>query len=786
MRSGLFGASMTCVLALASQHAWAQSSQSTKERFVADGSSGVEPSGAGEIVVTAQKRAQSAQDVGLTVAAVDTATLVDVGVTDVASLTRAVSGFASYTGYSGLPVFAIRGIGFSSLQISAAPTVSVYSDESPLPYLALTGGATLDLERVEVLKGPQGTLFGNNSTGGSINFIAAKPTDSLAAGLRASADRFGEIFAEGYVSGPITDSLKARLAVSTTQGGSWQRSYTPGPRIKNGDQDRFAGRLILDWQPSDAARFMMTVARYMDDSDPQAVQHFQARPGNFANEYVDPVYGRLSNYPLPPKSNRAADLSSDPLDPFYNHERLTKLTLRGELDVSDEILLTSITNYTKYNTNRRFDLDGTRLNLLEYGRTGNVETYGQELRMTGTFPDIGLVTIAGVNYSKDKINETEPVSYRHLSSLPAELKMEPFARFTSETIAAYANADFAIAKDLTLTVGVRYTSIEQSFDSCNADTGDGRLASFLGGLANSFRTLEGLPRTGAYGAGQCATIGPAPDYLPFRYTTKDMDHNIAWRAGLNYKPSRDLLIYGLVTRGYKAGGYPFTTAIISKQYVKIRQEEITAAEIGLKWSSPGISVSTAGFYYGYNDKQVFANFIVPLLRRVSILANMPKSRAYGFEIEATAKPVSGLTLHGALTYTKSEVTKPGDLKLDAFGAPIDLRGRPFPYAPQWSAVFDAEHRTELSSNVVGIVGFNGLYNSRAWTNLDQTRELSIDPYVTLDARIGVELGARTTITAWVRNLTDKYYWTSANFAGDGFQRTTGRPRNAGITLSVRY
>src|SRR5271170_5862109 len=140
----------------------------------------------GEILVTAEKREQSINDVGLTVVAVGAQQLESAGITDISELPRVVSGFSASRSNDDVPVFTIRGIGFNAVQISAAPTVSAYVDEAPLPYLAMTGGTMLDLARVEVLKGPQGTLFGNNSTGGSINFIAAKPTPDFSAGFHST------------------------------------------------------------------------------------------------------------------------------------------------------------------------------------------------------------------------------------------------------------------------------------------------------------------------------------------------------------------------------------------------------------------------------------------------------------------------------------------------------------------------------------------------------------------------------------------------------------------------
>jgi iron complex outermembrane receptor protein len=154
----------------------AQAQQTSADTAHAATNPGASSSEIPEIIVTAEKREQSINEVGLTVAAVSAQQLESAGITDISELPRVVSGFSASRSNDGVPVFTIRGIGFNAVQISAAPTVSAYVDEAPLPYLAMTGGTMLDLARVEVLKGPQGTLFGNNSTGGSINFIAAKPT----------------------------------------------------------------------------------------------------------------------------------------------------------------------------------------------------------------------------------------------------------------------------------------------------------------------------------------------------------------------------------------------------------------------------------------------------------------------------------------------------------------------------------------------------------------------------------------------------------------------------------
>ena len=185
-----------------------------------------------EIVVTAQKRSERLLDVPLSVTAASGEQLAKQGVTQTAQLTKLVPGFTYQESNYGTPIFTIRGVGFQDGSFGAGPTVTTYIDQVPLPYPLLTRGAALDLERVEVLKGPQGTLFGQNSTGGAINYIAAKPTSDLSAGMTVGYGRFNDVSAEGFVSGPITSTLRARVAVRGEFADGWQRSLTrPGDRF---------------------------------------------------------------------------------------------------------------------------------------------------------------------------------------------------------------------------------------------------------------------------------------------------------------------------------------------------------------------------------------------------------------------------------------------------------------------------------------------------------------------------------------------------------------------------
>ena len=259
-----------------------------------------QPVGLGDIVVTAQKREQAINDVPLSITAASGEKLASQGVANVADLVKIVPGFNYTESAFSTPVYTLRGIGFYDTSLAAKPTVSIYQDQVPIPFSIMTRGATLDLERVEVLKGPQGTLFGSNATGGAINYIAAKPTSTFRAGLDAGVDSFGQVSGGGFISGPISDTLTARVAVRTEQGGAWQRSYTRDEKL--GDRNFTTGRILLDFEPSDGVRFSLNLNGFIDKSDGQAGQLIGVVPlGNPAR------LGPLATYPIAPHNNRDAD-----------------------------------------------------------------------------------------------------------------------------------------------------------------------------------------------------------------------------------------------------------------------------------------------------------------------------------------------------------------------------------------------------------------------------------------------------------------------------------------------
>ncbi|MCX8498783.1 MAG: TonB-dependent receptor plug domain-containing protein, partial [Caulobacteraceae bacterium] len=249
-----------------------------------------------EIIVTAQKREENVNAVPMSITAVTGEQLKRAGVNEVRDLVKVSPGFSYADSYVGSPIYTLRGIGFSDISLGGRSTVSLYVDQAPIPFAIESRGVNLDLERVEILKGPQGTLFGQNATGGAINFIAAKPTKTFAAGIDASYGTFNAVDLSGFISGPLSDTLGARLAVQTVSSDPWQRSYTK--TAENGADKVQNARLTLAWDPSARLKVQVNINGSNDQSDVQAGQLIGINPQIAP---IAPFVPGLLTYRLAPK-----------------------------------------------------------------------------------------------------------------------------------------------------------------------------------------------------------------------------------------------------------------------------------------------------------------------------------------------------------------------------------------------------------------------------------------------------------------------------------------------------
>ena len=546
-----------------------------------------EQQGIGDIVVTAQKRSERANSVGQTINAFDTKTLAARGIQNVADLAKAVPGFTYTPSPFVTPVFTIRGVGVYESGFATSPAVTVYTDEVPLAYPIMQVGLGLDLERVEVLKGPQGTLFGGNSTGGAINYIAAKPTDHFVAGGSATIARFNAVDVNGYVSGPLTDTLRARLAFGTSQGGAWQKSATR-PGDDNGDRDFIQGRLLVDWDASDKLSFRLNVNGWRDKGQVQAPQlkylspsvlnaalpdpfsNYAGNPNVPANFFSGPV--TAANAPrIAPDDARIADWSPD----WGNNRRdnnFYQFALRGTYEISDALTLTSLTSYARTKQNNFVPLSGTAIVIEDAQTFGHVSTFNQELRLSGDTDRLHWVL--GGAYAHTGASETNRYrlrgvlfsifDFRGLDAfgLPAQYAnlyhADEGTDYTDQKVNEYAvfgNVDYKITDRLSAQAGIRYTVNNRTAQSCGYDSSDGSFNSILTALQyllGGTGPIVPIPNRVGNGRGTCFILNQ--QFRPAGEIDNKLDQdNVSWRLGLNYKLPNGVLLYANQSRGYKAG-----------------------------------------------------------------------------------------------------------------------------------------------------------------------------------------------------------------------------------------
>jgi len=467
-----------------------------------------------EIIVTATKREEKLQDIGLTVNAIGGDILENRRIENVEDISKAVPGLAYAPSPNATPVYTMRGVGFYESSIGAYPNVATYIDQAPLPLPVMTTLTAFDLERVEILKGPQGTLFGNNATGGAINFIAAKPTSDFRAGVQLGYGRFNTVDASGYVSGPLADTLNARLAVKVTRGDEWQKSYMRNDKL--GKANEVAGRLLLDWKPSERLKMSLNINGWRDRSEPQApalyndyaatatykrdAQGNLVPGGSIQNPYIAAIgvqtndvdrFGNpravvingvptttvgspFSNFPTAPLNPRAADWTPDKRP--YSNNRFWQIALRTDYDITDTIQLTSITDYAHYNHLNGTEADGTFFNAIDLVRDrGLIKTFAQELRVASTDVDSPLRWVVGANFEDTSADEIIDNTYYDASTSHGG----QFQGFTANTYtslqdmrnwAFFGNLEYKLNEMINLRGGIRYTEAKRTARLGNQST----------------------------------------------------------------------------------------------------------------------------------------------------------------------------------------------------------------------------------------------------------------------------------------------------------------------------
>jgi iron complex outermembrane receptor protein len=777
-----------------------------------------------ETVVTAQKRAQNINDVGISINAFTGAQLQEFGVTTAEDIAQFTPGLTvNETAATGVPLYTIRGVGFQDYSTAATSTVGLYFDEVAMPYSVMTRGLIFDQERVEVLKGPQGDLFGANTTAGSINFISNRPTQEFEAGIRATYGNYEAYDIEGFVSGG-TDLVQGRLAVTTEQSDEgWQESTTSNDKL--GEKDASAVRGMVNIDINDDMSLLLIGHYTKDKSENRANTPYDGTIiglGEFSNPYQP-----LNEYRLPTGTNFGETppwySTGDNKKGGWTNSYTSPITgktwdirpkrdneLKGgsarlDWNVSG-MTFTSITGYNDFTREEANDWDGGFYNDSSNINTTDLWVFSQEFRLAGEVGDVTWLT--GLYYTKDDMKEEYHYfmsdSVFGLGSIPwgvdlfaptPILELDTNYKQRTESAAIYAHVEWQFTEQWRLTLGGRYTHEERKWQGCTFVADDGSLANFLN--AQFGATL---------GAGDCGTIDDdpnSPNYIFNLLGTPDVNDAFQvykdtidtkrgmGKIGLDYMWTNDIMFYGSISQGFKSGGFNGANSNTTQQLEPYKEEVLTAYEIGSKATllDGSMQLNTAAFYYDYKDKQE-QDTAVTFVGNISGLTNIPKSEIYGAEVDLQWLPMDGLTLNAVAAYLHTEITKWNavDTELSVWPDTVyfDASGADLPQAPEWSYMALAKYEWPLGDSLVLDVGGDVVYTDSTTGSI--RAEDATDSYTLFNARAGIgSADGKWRAYVWGKNVTDEDYYPSAYTGGNGpYIRVQGMPRTYGVTLSYAF
>lgn len=746
-----------------------------------------------EIMVTAQKRSESLNDLGLTVAVLSGENLKARKINSLEDIAGEIPGLTFSKSGTDTPVYTLRGVGFYESTLSAYPDVSVYIDESPLPFPVLTSHVAFDLERLEILKGPQGTLFGNNATGGAINMIAAKPTEKFEGNITLDYGRFNEIGVQGYVSGALSETFKARLALKSVNADEWQQGYTID--AENGEVDTKAGRLILDWDPSEKLSVETTINYWQDKGDPQAPQFLQYRPNIPA--VADLV--SIKDQPRAPEDNRAADFT-DSLG-LEKDNNMANYTVRVDYEFLDEITFTSMTSYVDYDHYLVYDGDGVAQRNFDVPVIkGEITSFSQEFRLANS-SEADFRWIVGANYSKDEAADDYLLDFSESTvtvAYPLEGHSGYFSDQEMENRAVFASADYDVS-DFTFKAGIRYTEADREMEGCNYDVPGG-------GNAELFETLSmfviqpglgidpivevDVPPGGCHTLDTNGILGAPPTGLPGKHFAILEEDNVSWRLGVDWKANENVLLYGNVTKGYKAGSLPALASSTNTQLVPVEQESVLSYEAGIKASllDRTMQINAAIFHYDYEQRQLRSKLTDPIFGKLDVLVNVPETTVDGFELETVYQPLQGLSLYMNYVYLDATIDEfVGENDETDVGMPQDFSGTDVPFTPENQFNIGGSYEWEINTGLLAMIGADYSTTSSTTAIIGGSEVYDIDSYSLINMRAGIKSASEDwSLMVWGKNLSDEYYWTNVTSYYDTVARYTGMPRTYGVTFSYNF
>lgn len=711
--------------------------------------------GLAEIVVTARRRTENLQEVPVAVTSLDERALEGASITSLRDISQKAPSlrFIESNQSPSSSYVSIRGQGVGEIRINADPAVGMYIDGINYPrFLGTELNDLLDVASVEVLKGPQGTLFGKNTTGGAINVTTIAPSRELEGLVRGRVSSFKGLDLAGVLNIPVSDTLAVRLVASSRHRGGTGINVQNGQELGKISAQSYRG--TVQWQPSD--RFTLTARADYSKAEGtyQAWRPVDLRLNSPAFNVVRAATG------LTGEAVRQAYLNSAPADYYSaNMDRHPDENVKGkgwsltmEYELSDSITVKSITGQRKVLRANNSDTDGSPFRILQSFTRTTSSQLSQELQLIGDTANFDWI-VGGYVARERGTERTESIS------LGAAVPSLTIGELENRTKAIFGQATLMITDKLSATAGLRYTKDNRELLSRN------RTATTC--------TALGIPLASITDCAYPSEVG----FDAFSYT-----------GSLEYRPTDDVFVYAKTSRGYRAGGLALSggsaigPAEARATFTPFQPEEVTDYELGLKseWFDRKLRVNFDLFQSDYSNIQRSVATLVPgTTNAVVVIVNVAEARIRGAELEVQARPVDRLELSAATAYTKAKFT-------DYSVGGVDLTSTPFLFTPKWAYNLSTAYTAPLgfgdlrgqldyawrgpivTSGTGGVLPRLGLVNARL--------SLTVDEY-DLD------------VSAFVKNLANKKYavYRTDTTAVIGYSNIiVGSPRVWGLEVTKRF
>lgn len=717
---------------------------------LADDSSAVateSPTTLQEVTVTAQKVKQNLQAVGISITALNSQTLNRLGVTDVTQLASQVPGMQFNQFSPTITVFNLRGVSQNDFSDEQEAPIAVYEDGVYVASMGALAGSMFDLERVEVLRGPQGTLFGRNATGGLIQYISNKPEFDTDGNLAVTAGNYGTWDSEGAFNTVLTDKLAMRVSFATDYHDGYITNQT-GPGVE--DQNQYAGRVQLLYKPTEKGEFLLKLYGMNNDHETGAGYSWAATTPNASGRGVFIGPNSTANCPdLYGGCTPGGDLSgyrnssNSPFDQSYGNNTgifnrtVAGATLNATWDFQP-FTLTSVTDYQ--HMQKRYGEDSAIAPEPDftYDTLQHFHQLSQELRLNGAAG--GLKWITGLYFLDLSMHDWGTVF-----ALPVIGGMSGDQNgLTTRSEAAFGQLQYALSRRFTGILGLRYSSDQKAFDYVYANA-------------------------------------PQPTLVYDEATNPDAKHtydNVSGKAELDYAIQTDSMLYASVNRGAKAGGWSApVNGVIDPDTLPYKQETLTSYEIGEKltfWEGRA-RLNGDVFYYNYQNYQGFFTYgLTDVVRNVD-------AHAKGGELEFAWLPFRGANVQLGVSHLET--------RAERVPLPVGaLTTTEMPQAPKWSVNVLASYDWWLSFGKLSLEA-DTKYNSNQYMELINAPADHVGGYAVSNARVSYSsLDGHWEVASWVRNLADKWYPVyGLDLSSLGFEQYVyGAPRTYGATVTFKW